>query len=103
MGNAHAASLGISAAMPGDFLTPEVRALCNANAPTGEWTQVNGIELPSPFTRIADREPVVGDCIVTRDNIGEWMSNSHGSVFAVQEDVRLAYVLLSNDWARVSF
>ncbi len=104
--NAHATSLGINEAAFEDFLIPEVRALCNANdnAFTGEWIPFNGIELPAPFTRIANRTPVVGDCVVTRVDIGGWMSNSKGSVFEVHEDAQIAYIHLGyNDWAPLSF
>ena len=44
------------------------------------WNFVDGLELPSPFTAIAERPPLIGDCILSLDDMEGWQHNSFGWV-----------------------
>jgi hypothetical protein len=68
----------------GTFIQPEARRLCEANrvnvGSDQGWNTVDGLDLPSPFTEIAQRPPLIGDCILTLDEMDGWSSNSYGWV-----------------------
>jgi hypothetical protein len=68
----------------GTFIQPEARRLCEANrvnvGSDQGWNTVDGLDLPSPFMEIAQRPPLIGDCILTLDEMDGWSSNSYGWV-----------------------
>ena len=66
----------------GTFIQPEARRLCEENRVNvgSGWNFVDGLELPSPFTAIAERPPLIGDCILSLDDMEGWQHNSFGWV-----------------------
>lgn len=47
---------------------------------------VNNIEIIGPYNKIVDREPILGDYIITRVYVGYWMWNSYGKVIGFNKD-----------------
>eukprot|EP00297_Palpitomonas_bilix_P014551 CAMPEP_0113881700 /NCGR_PEP_ID=MMETSP0780_2-20120614/8527_1 /TAXON_ID=652834 /ORGANISM="Palpitomonas bilix" /LENGTH=136 /DNA_ID=CAMNT_0000868597 /DNA_START=161 /DNA_END=571 /DNA_ORIENTATION=+ /assembly_acc=CAM_ASM_000599 len=87
--NACGSQLGIPVPPKPEYHVPEeVQALCAANdvdTDRRRWTFVGDTELPSPFTKIVDRKPVVGDCVVTKVPVGSWLDNSFGWIIGLED------------------
>jgi hypothetical protein len=80
--NAHGDALGIAAANVCEY------TLCHGGQVgfgSGPSLMVQGVELPSGFTKILTRPPVPGDTVITMVNVAAWMSNSVGRVATVDE------------------
>ena len=89
--NACAARYNISPSTR-SFMSDDIRRLCEVNQTTGGWSRFvhprhGELELPTPFVCVAQRPPIVGDCILTVREVGQWMCNSPGWVVNVNSNV----------------
>ncbi len=61
---------------------------------------IGNIEIIGPYNKIVDREPILGDYIITRVYVGYWMWNSYGKVIEFNKDEKNEIIELLDGGAK---